>query len=56
MSKLQNRGRLPPFHEFTVTCKDVFRVKLQIHFVLLCYALHDPVGAVILLRGQQPTK
>lgn len=39
-----------------VTCKDVFRVELQVDFVLLCYVFHDFVGAVILLRGQQPTE
>lgn len=39
-----------------VTCKDVFGVMLQVHVVLLCYVFHDPVGAVILLRGQQPTE
>lgn len=45
-----------PHFMHLVTCKDVFGVNLQVHFVLLCYAFHDPVGAVILLCGQQPTE
>lgn len=39
-----------------VTCEDIVGVELHVHPVLLCYVSHDPLGAAVLLRGQQPTQ
>lgn len=39
-----------------VTCEDIVGVKLHVHLVFLCYVSHDPLGAAVLLSGQQPTQ
>lgn len=41
---------------YFVTCEDIISVKLHVHLVLLCYVSHDPLGAAVLLSGQQPTQ
>lgn len=39
-----------------VTCENIICVKLHVHSVFLCYVPHDPLGAAVLLSGQQPTQ
>lgn len=39
-----------------ITCEDIISVKLHVHLVLLRYVSHDPLGAAVLLSGQQPTQ
>lgn len=39
-----------------VTCQDIIGVKLHVHSVFLRYVSHDPLGAAVLLSGQQPTQ
>lgn len=39
-----------------VTCEDIICVKFHVHSVFLCYVSHDPLGAAVLLSGQQPTQ
>lgn len=39
-----------------VTCQDVIGVELHVHPVFLRYVSHDPLGAAVLLGGQQPTQ
>lgn len=39
-----------------ITCEDVFRVQLHVHFILLPDVSHDPFGAAVLLGGEQPTQ
>lgn len=36
------------------TCEDVISVQLGVNLVLLGNVSHDPLGAAILLSGQQP--
>lgn len=41
---------------YFVTCEYIIGVKFHVHLVLLCYVSHDPLGATVLLSGQQPTQ
>lgn len=41
---------------YFVTCQDIINVKLHVRSVFLCYVSHNPLGAAVLLSGQQPTQ
>lgn len=59
IKKIKKKSKTYPsclFIYLFFTCENVIGVQLHVHSVLLCYASYDPLGAAVLLSGQQPAQ